>query len=269
MRTVLICGLVAPGLLLGTTGPSGCWWGEREALSTRPDEPLARPTEPLVTTAVEPRSAPTKTSGETGYVDPLVPPLDLYGAGRSAPLPENIPRLSPTGTDPSAQAVLFPQNPHLFDPDWTADERASSHAHGVSNCASGCGPHNHPTPLLTETEYRRLLGEFSVGPLDETNAALEALLHYNRQTTALLQQLGSKPLDSERTAFLRRELSRDHVLWSFRVVDEAGTVRAEMKDMRVPLDRRHVFDMEVRRLQPLITSGTVKRVGLHHLWTRI
>jgi hypothetical protein len=269
MRTVLICGLVAPGLLLGTTGPSGCWWGGREEVSTRPAEPPAAPTEPLVGTSGDPATTATKTGNEKGYVDPLVPPLDLYGTGRSAPLPENIPRLATAGTDPSAQAVLFPQNPHLFDPDWTADDRASFHAHGTANCASGCGPHNHPTPLLTEAEYRRLLAEFAVGSMDESNPALEALLHYNRQTTALIRQVGTKPLDPQRAALLRRELSRDHALWYFRVVDEAGTVRAEMKDMRVPLDRRHVFDMEVRNLQPLITSGTVKRVGLHHLWTRI
>jgi hypothetical protein len=37
----------------------------------------------------------------------------------------------------------------------------------------------------------------------------------------------------------------------------------------VPLDRRHVFKMDTKDLPPLITSGTVKRVGLHHLWTRL
>lgn len=275
MRTALIFGLVAPGLLLGTTGPSGCWWkgppevSSRPAETTDPADHSAAPTGPEFVATTATGTGLGETSGEPGYVDPLVPPLDLYANGRTAPLPENVVKFDPAGHDPTSPAVLFPQNPNLFDPDWTADPRAAAHAHGASTCASGCGPHNHPTPLLTVPEFRRLLSEYADGPLDESNAALEALLHYNRQTTALLQQLGSKPLDSERATFLRRELSRDHVLWSFRVVDEAGLVRAEMEDMRVPLDRRHVFDMEVHRLQPLITSGTVKRVGLHHLWTRI
>jgi len=52
-------------------------------------------------------------------------------------------------------------------------------------------------------------------------------------------------------------------------LDEAGEVRSWLPATRVPLDRRHEFDMEVHDVQRLITSGTVKRVGLDHLWTRL
>ena len=44
---------------------------------------------------------------------------------------------------------------------------------------------------------------------------------------------------------------------------------AELVRDAVPLDRRHEFDMQVNNVQPLITSGTVKRVGLYHLWNRL
>jgi len=37
----------------------------------------------------------------------------------------------------------------------------------------------------------------------------------------------------------------------------------------VPFDRRHVFEMKTNSLQPLVTSGTVKRVGLNHAWIRL
>jgi len=56
---------------------------------------------------------------------------------------------------------------------------------------------------------------------------------------------------------------------SLRILDEAGRVRSRINGVRVPLDRRHVFEMENEGLQPLVTSGTVKRVGLDHLWTRL
>jgi hypothetical protein len=46
-------------------------------------------------------------------------------------------------------------------------------------------------------------------------------------------------------------------------------VRSWLDPTEVPFDRRHVFEMEASGVQPLVTSGTVKRVGLYHLWTRL
>ena len=65
------------------------------------------------------------------------------------------------------------------------------------------------------------------------------------------------------------ELKKTHVLVSLRVLDESGAIRSKLTNVRVPLDRRHVFAMQNEGLQPLVTSGTVKRVGLDHLWTRL
>ena len=76
-------------------------------------------------------------------------------------------------------------------------------------------------------------------------------------------------LDAPREELLRRELSRTHVMVTFRLVDEHGEVRCWMPTLRVPLDIRHEFPMQTKNLQPLHTSGTVKRVGLYHIWQRI
>jgi hypothetical protein len=160
-------------------------------------------------------------------------------------------------------------NTGILAPDFTADPRAAFHPHGPQVCASGCAASSHATPELNRSEFQQLRARYEQGPLDETNAALEALLFYGRQSTALLRQLSpSSPL-RKHDEFLRRELKKTHALLSFRIVDEKGIVRVEMNRTRVPLDRRHVFDMKTRGLQPLVTSGTVKRVGLHHLWTRL
>ena len=101
------------------------------------------------------------------------------------------------------------------------------------------------------------------------NIAFETLLYFGRQTAAMIQDYGTPHLSREGRAILIRELGRQHVRVSIRVVDQQGNKRSWIDDVRVPLDRRHVFDMEARSLQPLVTSGTVKRVGQDHLWTRL
>lgn len=202
------------------------------------------------------------------YVEPLVPPIDL-GNGPAAPIRSmaTVGHVDPLGL-PSVD-VPEDERPLVGEADFSADVRASFHAHGEEVCASGCAASRHPTPNLTQGEFERLIVEFARGPMDETNEALEALCFYGRQTDAWLDRLGEKPLSEERAGFLRRELKRTHALISFRIVDEHGVVRTHMPPTRVPFDRRHVFEMETEKLPPLETSGTVKRVGLHHLWTRL
>lgn len=139
---------------------------------------------------------------------------------------------------------------------------------GKKICASGCLPSKHPTPVLAEAAYRALLARYAVEPA-EGGPALDELLYYGRQTRELALRHGTGPLDRERAALLARELARTHVVVEFRVVDERGTVRVRLPPTRVPLEIRYEYDMEVQDLQPVVTSGTVKRVGLKHLWQRL
>jgi hypothetical protein len=186
--------------------------------------------------------------------DPLVPPLQVDGLLWDEDGP----------TTPVALAATS-----LWADEFVHDERAHFHAHGSQYCSSGCAPHNHPTADLTAAKYRALVERFSGEPMDETSLALESLLYFGRQTRLLAAREGISPLTADRADFLRRELSRTHARIAIRLVDEAGKVRAWAPPTRVPLDRRHVFEMEVEGVQPLITSGTVKRVGLYHLWNRL
>lgn len=205
--------------------------------------------------AIAANSTGTNEQSASEDADPLVPPIDLGGMGYGAPA-----RSHGGGSFDFLAVNEF---------DFTSDDRAAFHAHGEEVCASGCAASSHPTKELTKTHFARLLKQFSTEPMTENSESLEKLLFYGRQTQRWINRHGTAPLDSVRTAFLRNELKRTHVLISFRIVDEHGVVRTQLPPTRVPLDRRHVFKMDVKNLQPLVTSGTVKRVGLHHLWTRL
>ncbi|MCA9795513.1 MAG: hypothetical protein KC910_27080 [Candidatus Eremiobacteraeota bacterium] len=147
---------------------------------------------------------------------------------------------------------------------------AVPHPHGKTMCSSGCALSNHPTPPLSREHFHELLAAFAGEPMSEESPALEELLYYGRQSRRLLEAEGPGPLDVDRERFLRRELRREFATVEFRIIDERDVVRVWMEPMRVPLDIRHVFyPLKVKDFQSPEASGTVKRVGLHHLWQRI
>ena len=172
------------------------------------------------------------------------------------------------GTDQSLPEVSYIEVSRAFDR-FVHDEHAHFHAHGNIVCASGCAASRHPTEKLDEQSFHELLDQYAGDPMDETSSALESLLYFGPQTKEMIQKHGFGPLDRVRADFLWSELKVSHALISIRVVDEKGIVRSWLKPTRVPFDRRHEFEMEVDKVQPNETSGTVKRVGLYHLWTRL
>ena len=182
--------------------------------------------------------------------DALVPPLDLGGIVDSGVFSSHTTLVSLLGQ---------------FNP----DPRASFHPHGEQVCASGCATSNHPTETLTRKHFEKLLRRYAVEPMDETSLAFETLLYYGPQTRDMLTGQGRLVLDPLREEVLRRELTRTHAKISIRLVDEEGVVRANLPATKVPFDRRHEFTLDTHRVQPLITSGTIKRVGLYHIWVRM
>lgn len=153
--------------------------------------------------------------------------------------------------------------------DFSHGTEATFHAHGDQVCASGCAASRHPTDRLTKRRFLQLLDECSQSPLNANNLAFETLLFFGRQTSQLLDDCGSGALTTAQALTLRNELTRQHAFVSIRLVDVHGDIRSKVCNVRVPLDRRHVFSMTSKGLPPLVTSGTVKRVGQKHLWTRL
>jgi hypothetical protein len=193
-----------------------------------------------------------------GPVDALVPPIDLGGAN-----PISVIGPADRGASSSHTGLVS-----LLG-DFNSDPRASFHPHGEKVCASGCAANSHPTEKLTRENFEQLLRRYAVGPMDETNLAFETLLYFGRQTQEMMAGQSDSVLDPLREAVLRQELKRTHAKISIRLVDDKGEVRSRLPPTKVPLDRRHEFKMDVNRVQPLITSGTIKRVGLYHIWTRL
>ena len=135
-------------------------------------------------------------------------------------------------------------------------------------CTNGCSLSKHDLPTLEASEFRDLLAAYAAGPLDETNAALETLLFHGDATVALLE---TRPpaLPEEHARFLARELARRHARIELRVIDVDGRELVRLDPTTVTLGvKAHVHPTR-SSLPPLEFSGTVKRVGLYHLWTRL
>ena len=172
--------------------------------------------------------------------------------------PQNDPLIPPIG---------------IIDEDVSSDPRAHFHPHGDQICASGCAASNHPTETLTVDQFDHLAFQFDVeetneGLVEKKHAALESLLYFGPQTRRMLDRFPHAISSANRSA-LAEQLKTNHARISIRVVDEHGVVRSWIPPTRVPFDRRHVFEMETERLQPHVASGTIKRVGVDRLWTRL
>jgi hypothetical protein len=223
--------LVPLGLLMATGG-------SRNAMST----PLPH----QVSGEMPSENSPSVqyTGGVKGWVDdPLISPISM------SELPDGT--LGPISLD------------------FTLGSRAIFHPHGEQLCASGCAASRHPTETLTRGRFNSLLLEYADEPLGDAGPAQDTLLYFGRQAAQLFATEGPGRLDPVRASVLRHELARDHVAIEIRVVDALDRVRASLPPTNVPLDRRHEFELDTHQLQPMIASGTVKRVGRDFLWTRL
>ena len=180
---------------------------------------------------------------------------------KSAKTPSEFDRL----TDPLVPPIRTESDAEPF----THDSGAVAHAHGDTICASGCAVSRHPTTRLTADAFRKLVAKYQQSAPTGKNRALEEILFFGRQSRQHWHTLRLQPIAPLWQLVLDEELEKTHALVSLRVIDESGDIRSKISHVRVPLDRRHIFKMQTKTHQSLITSGTVKRVGLDHLWTRL
>jgi hypothetical protein len=195
-------------------------------------------------------------------------------AGFAAQQKNSTASLSPRGeSDLLKLQADDPLVPPLIidDTDTTSDPRAHFHPHGDQICASGCAASRHPTETLTIERFKKLAVEFdnsNVNGDQDCLMALETLLYFGPQTRRMLDRF-PRVISGKNRLALTEQLKTTHARISIRVVDEFGTIRSWIPPTRVPFDRRHVFEMESINLQPHVASGTVKRVGIDRLWTRL
>lgn len=141
--------------------------------------------------------------------------------------------------------------------------------------ASGCGEtcaleDHHGPPALTRADYLELLGTWSHEPLGDPTEALETLLYHWDGTLMWMGELGTPGLNPQQAAFLQDELARQTYDMEMRLVEDGGQIRATLAAADLPLDHKEhlTFDLDGSGLQPFLTSGRSKRVGLGHLWSR-
>ncbi|MHC5114078.1 MAG: hypothetical protein ACYTGP_06585 [Planctomycetota bacterium] len=137
-------------------------------------------------------------------------------------------------------------------------------------CGAGCSADVHVTPALSRARYETLLAEMVRGPMSRDNAALEELLFYGADVRRWLADAPPERLAPDWRELLERESARRFAVIDMRFVNREGIERIRLEPTRVPLGiKQHVHPTHRLDLPPLELSGTVKRVGLDHLWTRI
>ena len=243
---------ITPRLLLVVAGLSLGWLArlilgapvEDPKPSREIVRPVSEPSEEVIDLPIIKESAYRDESG-------IVPPIQIPGQ-----LPTGLASFNVT---PAAIGTT----------EFGHDASAIFEPHGEEVCASGCAASRHPTEHLSEETFKQLLTAYTYEPIDQTNNALEELLYYGPQTRKWIETVGVGDLDSKRAEFLWEELKLTHANVTIRVTDQSGVIRSWIEPARVPLDRRHVFSMETKQVQSLVTSGTVKRVGLNHAWVRL
>ncbi|MEM7474191.1 MAG: hypothetical protein AAF483_04305 [Planctomycetota bacterium] len=145
--------------------------------------------------------------------------------------------------------------------------RATSHPHGTQVCASGCAVSRHPTPEFKEAHFHQLWEEYLRQSPSLDSQVLDELIFYGPQTKKFLKTIPGEK--SSHRAFLQQELAKDQLVLEIRVVDEFGVSRLALPPTTVPQHVRQEFVMNTQGIQPALTSGTLKRVGLRHIWQRL
>ncbi|BBM82007.1 hypothetical protein [Candidatus Uabimicrobium amorphum] len=137
----------------------------------------------------------------------------------------------------------------------------------TSGCVTGCGAIPDTTPAITKDEFMKHLQAFANSPIDEQSLDLETLLFYGKETRKWLPE--QSILDEDHLRFLQRELQKTHAEIQLRVIDDEGNVRIELEPRIVEIGQKyHEHIHTTHDMQELEISGTIKRVGVHHLWSR-
>ena len=139
------------------------------------------------------------------------------------------------------------------------------------DCNTGCAAPdpNSKIPRLEHDEMLALFEQYAAEPFGNDSLALDTLLYHGEQARMTLDlHVPEGTLSAEQEAFLRDELAKTHAEVEMRVVDETGQTRALLARTDVPFGIKQHLELDTVDLGHLETGGTVKRVGLHHLWSR-
>lgn len=135
-------------------------------------------------------------------------------------------------------------------------------------CATDCSDDEGP-PHIAAAKVATLVAEWMQQPMRDPSLPLETLLFHGHHTTRGLELLDDDALPKDRRDYLLSELNRDRAAIEVRLVDESGAVRATLDADGLALGiGSHIHMHDTGSLGDIEMSGRVRRVGLHHLWSR-
>lgn len=155
----------------------------------------------------------------------------------------------------------------------TSPPAEDAHEHALievqdEDCTTDCAgpaPEEGP-PAPSAEEYAKLFHDWTERPMREASLPLETLLYHGPSTRHALHAADLSP---ERRQYLESELARNRGAIEVRLVDESGAVRAHLDADGLTLGTgTHLHLHDSGSLGDIELSGRVRRVGLHHLWSR-
>ncbi|MDA1140715.1 MAG: hypothetical protein O3B01_19285 [Planctomycetota bacterium] len=141
---------------------------------------------------------------------------------------------------------------------------------GGPQCSAGCAAAPSAGRTISDTEIVAHLTRLAGEETGSATPSMETLLFYRKEVVNWVGVHGTTPLDEARAEFLKKELERGmRARVHFRIVDSEGACRIEL-EAEVPIgEKQHLHPAAAIDVTPPEFSFTVRRVGLHHLWTRL
>ena len=139
------------------------------------------------------------------------------------------------------------------------------------DCTTGCGAtvHEEGPPPPTSAEVAALVAQWLEEPMDAPSLPLETLLYHGPHTRQGLVVLTDDALPPERRSYLLGQLERSRAAIEVRLIDASGAVRGHLDADGLTLgEGTHLHLHDTASLGEVELSGRVRRVGLHHLWSR-
>ena len=136
-------------------------------------------------------------------------------------------------------------------------------------CGAGCSAVPVKNEGIPDADLDAWLSRYAAEDPTAPTSPLETLLFHRDATLRRLSSADAPPLDDAHLEALTEELEQTGVTIEFRVVDDAGRVRVAHGGTDVPFGTKvHVHADRHDDPEPVELGGRVRRVGLHHYWTR-
>jgi hypothetical protein len=147
---------------------------------------------------------------------------------------------------------------------------------GVSTSHLGCSSGScafAPPPEAVDIPHEKILelmGEVAREPVGTESLALDTLLYHDGEIGEMIAKGETGALPVAWIGYLQEQIARRVALFSLRVVDESGAIRAQILEEPMTLGvKRHMEIADSNLHQDMNANGTMVRVGRDHLWYRM